>query len=70
LAETAIAAAGDSYRRNQERIMNAQGLPIEVLQSIIALDQAQRLYATTVADYNRAQFRLHRALGFAVIDSK
>ena len=70
LAESAIAAARDSFRRNQERIMNAQGLPIEVLQSIIALDQAQRLYASTVADYNRAQFRLHRALGFAVMDSK
>ncbi len=69
LAESAIAAARDSYRRNQERIMNAQGLPIEVLQSIIALDQAQRLYASTVADYNRAQFRLHRALGFAVVDA-
>ncbi len=69
LAESAIAAARDSYRRNQERILNAQGLPIEVLQSIVALDQAQRLYATTVADYNRAQFRLHRALGFAIVDN-
>jgi outer membrane protein TolC len=70
LAESAIAAARDSYRRNQERIMNAQGLPIEVLQSITALDQAQRLYATTIADYNRAQFRLHRALGFAIVDNQ
>jgi outer membrane protein TolC len=70
LAESAIAAARDSYRRNQERIINAQGLPIEVLQSITALDQAQRLYATTIADYNRAQFRLHRALGFAIVDKQ
>ncbi len=70
LAESAIVSAKESYRRHQERIMNAQGLPIEVLQSIAALDQAQRLYATTIADYNRAQFRLHRALGFAVMDSK
>lgn len=68
-AESAITAAKDSYRRNQERILNAQGLPIEVLQSITALDQAQRLYATTIADYNRAQFRLYRALGFAVMDA-
>lgn len=63
LAESGIAAAGDSYRRNSERIQDALGLPIEALQSIQALDAAQRLYVRAVADYNRAQFRLHRALG-------
>jgi outer membrane protein TolC len=67
-AQSAIQAARESYRRNQERIANGQGLPIEALQAILALDQAQRLYATTVADYNRAQFRLHRALGFPVYE--
>lgn len=66
LAQSAITTARDSYRRNNERIVAGQGLPIEVQQSIIALDQAQRLYATTVADYNRAQFRLQRSLGFPV----
>jgi outer membrane protein TolC len=69
VAETAIASAEASYRRNLERIENGQGLPIEALQSINALDQAQRLYATTVAEYNRAQFRLYRALGFPVQDA-
>ncbi len=64
LAQSAILTARESYRRNSERIAAGQGLPIEVQQSIQALDHAQRLYATTVADYNRAQFRLHRALGF------
>lgn len=63
LAERGIQAAADSYRRNSERIRDGQGLPIETLQSIQALDQAQRNYVRTVADYNRAQFRLHRALG-------
>jgi outer membrane protein TolC len=66
LAKVAITAARDSYRRNLERIRNAQGLPIEALQSIQALDAAQRQYARAVADYNRAQFRLQRALGWPI----
>jgi outer membrane protein TolC len=70
LAELAVSAAQESYRRNQERILNAKGLPIENLQAIIALDQARRLYATTIADYNRAQFCLHHAIGYAVMDAK
>jgi outer membrane protein TolC len=63
LAQHAVAAARDSYRRNTERIQDALGLPIEALQAIQALDDAQRQYVRVVADYNRAQFRLHRALG-------
>jgi outer membrane protein TolC len=63
LAQSGIAAAKDSYRRNSERVQDALGLPIEALQSIQALDAAQRQYVRAVADYNRAQFRLHRALG-------
>lgn len=63
VAQAGIQAAQQSYARNRERIQNAQGLPIEVLQAIQALDQAQREYLRTVVDYNSAQFRLHRALG-------
>lgn len=65
-ARTGIAAARESYRRNSERIQHGQGLPIEVLQSIQALDGAQRQYVRSVADYNRAQFRLQRALGWPI----
>jgi outer membrane protein TolC len=66
LARSGIAAAQDSYRRNAARILDALGLPIEALQSIQALDNAQRQYTQTVADFNRAQFRLHRALGWPI----
>ena len=66
VSEGAIKSAEDSYRRNLERIRNAQGLPIEVLQSIQALDQARREYLRSVVEYNQAQFRLHRALGWPV----
>jgi outer membrane protein TolC len=66
LAQDGITAARESYRRNNERIQDALGLPIEALQAISALDNAQRQYVRSVADYNRAQFRLQRALGWPV----
>jgi outer membrane protein TolC len=65
-AKEGIAAAQRSYERNLERIRNVQGLPIEVLQSIQALDAARREYLRAVVDYNTAQFRLHRALGWPI----
>ena len=68
LAESAIQTAAESFRRNAERIREGQGLPIETLQAIQALDQARRAYVRAVGDYNRAQFRLHRALGWPIHD--
>jgi outer membrane protein TolC len=65
-AKEGIAAAQRSYERNLARIQNIQGLPIEVLQSIQALDAARREYLRAVVDYNTAQFRLHRALGWPI----
>ena len=59
-----IAAAEKSYALNLERIENAQGLPIEVLQSIQALAAAHRSYLDAVVDYNVAQFELCRAVGW------
>ena len=66
LAESAIETAADSLNRNAERIREGQGLPIETLQAIQALDQARCAYVRAVGDYNRAQFRLHRALGWPI----
>ncbi|MEX2171489.1 MAG: TolC family protein [Pirellulales bacterium] len=66
LAQAGIRAATESYRRNIDRIREAQGLPIETLQAIQAMDQAQRQYVRAVADYNLAQFSLQRALGWPV----
>ncbi len=63
VAESGIRVAGDSYRRNLERIRGGQGLPLEALQSIQALDQSRREYLRAVGDYNEWQFRLYRALG-------
>jgi outer membrane protein TolC len=66
VAESAVESAGNSYSRNLERIRQGEGLPIEVLQAIQALDQARREYVRTVIDYNAAQFRLHRAVGWTI----
>ena len=63
VAESGIRVAGDSYQRNLARIRGGQGLPLEVLQSIQALDQSRREYLRTVGDYDEWQFRLYRALG-------
>jgi outer membrane protein TolC len=63
-AELGIRAAESSLARNLERIRNAQGLPLEALQSIQALAQARREYLRVVLSYNEAQFRLHHALGW------
>lgn len=64
IAEEGIQAAGRSFERNLERIRNAEGLPLEVLQSIQALTQARREYLRAVLAYDEAQFRLHRAVGW------
>lgn len=66
VAEKAIATASDSYRRNMDRIRDGQGLPIEALQSIQALEAAQRAYLNAIANFNRAQLQLQWSLGWPV----
>ncbi|MFN9593230.1 MAG: TolC family protein [Pirellulaceae bacterium] len=66
VAKEAILRAQQSYERNMERIGDAEGLPIEVLQSIQALEQAQRCYLDAVGSYNRAQLQLAWATGWPI----
>ncbi len=66
VTQEAVAAAQSSFERNWDRIRNAQGLPLEVLQSMQALATAQREYVRVVCDYNAAQFNLQKALGWPV----
>jgi len=63
-AKTGVQLALDSYERNSIRIREGEGLPIEALQSIQALDAARRDYVRALVEYNEAQFRLQRALGW------
>ena len=66
ISKLGIKSATNAYQRDLERIREGEGLPIEVLQSIQALDQARRQYLRSVVDYNAAQFRLQRALGWPI----
>lgn len=63
LAREAINAAQESYQLNEQRIRSHEGLPIELLQSIAALADARDAYTEVVANYNRSQYRLIRAMG-------
>ena len=63
-----MAEAIDSLKLNMINIRHAAELPratrpIEVLQPIQALVQARTDYLESVLGYNRAQFRLNRAIG-------
>ncbi len=62
----AIQFAQDSYDRNVSRIRDGQGLPIEVLQSVRALEDTKRAYLNAVIDYNTAQFKLQWSLGWPI----
>ncbi len=64
VAEEGIQAATSSFEKNSERIENAQGLPLETLQSLQALAQARREYLRAVSEFNTAQFQLQRAIGW------
>ncbi len=66
VSQTAIAHARASYDRNRDRIREAKGLPIEALQAIQSLENAERAYLRAVVDYNRAQLQLQWALGWPV----
>ena len=63
IAQEAILSAEQSYQLNEQRIRESEGLPIELLQSISALAEARNAYTESVANYNRSQYRLLRALG-------
>jgi hypothetical protein len=66
VAESGIGVANESYQRNLERIRGGQGLPLEVLQSIQALDQSRREYLRASGDYDEWQFRLYRSIRRAI----
>ncbi|NND99194.1 MAG: TolC family protein [Pirellulaceae bacterium] len=66
ITRQAIQSAENSYQRNLDRIRDGQGLPLEVLQSIEALEDARLAYLNAVVDYNTSQFRLQWALGWPI----
>jgi outer membrane protein TolC len=72
-AETGLREALISYEGNVKGlrqtirfgdILQLVNRPQEVVAALMQLEQAYSLYFGTVADYNRAQFNLYRALGY------
>jgi outer membrane protein TolC len=66
ITQTGIQWAQDSYDRNLSRIREGEGLPIEALQSVKALEASRLAYLDAVVAYNEAQFQLQWALGWQV----
>lgn len=64
IGQRAIEFAESSQVLNVARIRDGEGLPLEVLQSVQALEQAQRAYLRAVVDHNRSQLELQWALGW------
>ena len=62
-ASKQIEASGESYRLNLDRVVESQGLPIELLQAIRAHVASLDAYTRVVADYSRGQYRLYWSLG-------
>ena len=65
--QAAVQFAQASFEQNVSRIRDGQGLPIEALQSVKALEDARRAYLNAVVDYNQAQFQLQWSLGWPVL---
>lgn len=63
ISERNVEAAKRSFDLNMTRIRGGAGLPIEVLQSLQALDRARQDYLGTVIAFSQAQFRLLNAIG-------
>jgi outer membrane protein TolC len=63
VSERTVESARKSFDLNMTRIRGGAGLPIEVLQSLQALDRARQDYLATVISFSKAQFRLLNAIG-------
>lgn len=58
-----VNSAKRSFDLNMARIRGGAGLPIEVLQSLQALDRARQDYLSAVIAFSKSQFRLLNAIG-------
>jgi outer membrane protein TolC len=62
-AEAALVTAEDGFKLEMERIKQAQGRPIEILDSFRQLLESRQELLRAVIAYNTAQFRLFVAVG-------
>ncbi|MBC21072.1 MAG: hypothetical protein CMJ74_12540 [Planctomycetaceae bacterium] len=62
-AEEGLNAANQSYTLNVERIRDAEGIPLELVQAIQARTNSQNRLTQAICNYNRSQYRLLHAIG-------
>ena len=62
-AEEGLDAANQSYILNVERIREAEGIPLELVQAIQARTDSQNRLTKAICNYNRSQYRLLHAIG-------
>ena len=63
LAAQNLATADETLRLTRERKQYGVGIVLEDIQAQQALDQARADYVTTIAEFNKAQYRLNKAVG-------
>ena len=61
--ELAITAGLQAFEEDMNRIRGAEGLPLEVIDSLRLLARSREKYLNAILDYNQAQFQLYVALG-------
>ena len=61
--ELAIKAGIQAFRRRHGTHRGAEGLPLEVIDSLRLLARARDQYLNAILDYNQAQFQLYVSLG-------
>ncbi len=65
LARRMVDSARNSFELSRDRVFENQGLPLEAMQAMQALAQAETNYVTVVARYNLSQIALKAAIGEA-----
>jgi len=63
LAKRMVDSARTSFELSRDRVFENQGLPLEAMQAMQALAQAETNYVTVVARYNLSQIALKTAIG-------
>lgn len=67
IAQRQTADSAQGFREEFERLLGADALPIEVLNSVKQLAMSRQELVEAVTGYNRAQFRLYVAIGFSPV---
>ncbi|HVA46635.1 MAG TPA: TolC family protein [Pirellulales bacterium] len=67
ITQRQTADSEQGFREELERLMGADALPIEVLNSIKQLAMSRQELVEAVTGYNKAQFRLYVAIGFSPV---